>query len=128
MNLKQKKQHIIYLRNTPVGGKRKYKSGSKIVEKSFLKDLSKEDLEEKIKEQAYLGILTKDETLFNPLLDIPMAAHDNFNEYLVYLMSQPEYFYFIIKVLFGMQTFPMQIMMLKEMYTHRFPIVIGARG
>lgn len=108
--------------------KKRYKSGSEIVEKSFLRDLSEEELEKKIREQAYLGILTKDETLFNPLLDIPMCAHNNFDEYLVYLMSQPDYFYFIIKVLFGMDTFPMQIMMLKEMYTHRFPIIIASRG
>lgn len=108
--------------------KKRYKSGSAIVEKSFLRDLSEEELEKKIREQAYLGILTRDETLFNPLLDIPMCAHNNFDEYLVYLMSQPDYFYFIIKVLFGMDTFPMQIMMLKEMYTHRFPIIIASRG
>ena len=111
-----------------MGGKRKYRSGSEVVEKSFLKDLSKEDLETKIREEAYLGLLTNDETLFNPLLDIPMVAHDNFNEYLVYLMSQPDYFYFIIKILFGMETFPMQMVLLKEMFTHRFPIVIASRG
>lgn len=111
-----------------MSAKKKGKIGNDIVTKSFLKDLSKEELDEKIKEQAYLGILTKDDTLFNPLLDIPMCAHDNFSEYLVYLMSRPEYIYFIIKILFGMNTFPMQMMMLKEMYTHRFPIIIGARG
>ena len=105
-----------------------YKSGSKIVENSFLRDLTKEQLEQKIKEEAYLGILTNDSTLANPLLEIPMIAHDNFSEYLVYLMSRPEYFYFIIRTLFGMKTFPMQVMMLKEMYEHRFPIIIGARG
>ena len=111
-----------------MGGKKRYKSGSEIVEKSFLRDLSQEDLEEKVKEQAYLGILTNDDTLFNPLIDIPMVAHNNFSEYLVYLMSQPDYFYFIIKIMFGMETFPMQMVMLKEMFTHRFPIVIASRG
>ena len=105
-----------------------YKSGSKVVENSFLRDLTKEQLEEKIKEEAYLGILTNDSTLANPLLDIPMIAHDNFSEYLVYLMGRPEYFYFMIKVLFGMRTFPMQGLILKELYERRFPILIGARG
>lgn len=105
-----------------------YKSGSKVVENSFLRDLTKEQLEEKIKEEAYLGILANDHTLANPLLDVPMIAHDNFSEYLVYLMSRPEYFYFMIRVLFGMKTFPMQTFILKELYEHRFPILIGARG
>lgn len=105
-----------------------YKSGSKVVENSFLRDLTKEQLEQKIKEEAYLGILANDSTLANPLLDIPMIAHDNFSEYLVYLMGRPEYFYFMIRVLFGMETFPMQAMILKELYEHRFPILLASRG
>lgn len=109
-------------------GKKVYKSSSSIVNNSFLKYLTEAELEEKIKAEAYLGIIANDDTLHNTLNEIPMVGHDNFNEYLVYLMTRPEYFYFIIKILFGMKTFPMQSVMLKELYEHRFPILIAGRG
>lgn len=107
---------------------KKRKTGSDIVDKSFLKDLTSEELDKKLRAESLWGIITNDSTLFNPFLDIPMCAHNNFDEYLVYLMGKPEYFYFIIKVMFGMDTFPMQLLILKELFTHRFPILIGARG
>lgn len=110
------------------GGRKVYKSSSSIVNNSFLKYLTEAELEEKIKAEAYLGLIANDDTLHNVLTEIPMVGHDHFNEYLVYLMSRPEYFYLIIKVLFGMKTFPMQLLILKELYEHRFPILIGARG
>lgn len=104
------------------------KSDNKIINNTFLKNMSMEDIEEKIKNEAYLGILANDETLFNPLTDIPMIARERYDEYLVYLMSKPEYFSFIISTLFNMKSFPLQLLILKEMYEHRFPILIGARG
>ena len=107
---------------------KKRKTGSDIVDKSFLKDLTPEELDKKLRAESLWGIITNDSTLFNPFLDIPMCAHNNFDEYLVYLMGKPEYFYFIIKIMFGMDTFPMQLLILKELFTHRFPILIGARG
>lgn len=104
------------------------KSDNKIINSTFLKNMSMEDIEEKIKNEAYLGILANDETLFNPLTDIPMIARERYDEYLVYLMSKPEYFSFIISTLFNMKSFPLQLLILKEMYEHRFPILIGCRG
>lgn len=94
----------------------------------FLSTLTAYELDQKIKDEAYLGILANENTLANHLMNVPMHAHDKFSEYLCYIMSRPEYFYFIIKVLFGMETFPMQALILKELFEHRFPILIGARG
>jgi len=111
-----------------MGGKRRYKSGNDLIENSFLKNLTQSELEEKMKEECFLGALFNDDSLFNPLTSIPMFAHDQFSEYLVYLMSRPEYFYFIIKVIFGMQSFPAQLLVLREMHNHRFPLLIAARG
>jgi len=100
---------------------------SEQIDKTFLAGLSHEKLNERLKE-AYLGIIVNHDTIANPLMDIPFVAQENFNEYLVYLMSRPEYFYFIIKVLFGMKSFPLQCLILKELYDHRFPILLGSRG
>lgn len=98
-----------------------------IIGDTFLAKLSPQDLDKKISE-AYLGILANDKTLFNPFEKIPAVAGDKFAEYVTYIMSQPEYFYFIIKYIFGMDTFPQQALILKELYTHKFPLLIGARG
>jgi hypothetical protein len=98
-----------------------------IIGDTFLTRLSPNDLDKKINE-AYLGVLTNDKTLFNPFEKIPAAAGDKFAEYVTYVMSQPEYFYFIIKYIFGMDTFPQQALILKELYTHKFPLLIGTRG
>lgn len=94
---------------------------------TFLQRLSPEDLKRKLAE-SYLGVLTNDETLANPFGNLSAAAQDNINQYLVWIMSQPEYFYFLIKVIFQMKTYPLQCLMLKELYAHKFPILLGARG
>lgn len=109
---------------------KKYKnqSSNHLIKNTFLRDLDPSTLEKKLREESYLGILTNDDTLFNPLNNIPMVAHDHFNEYLAYLMTRPEYFSFIVKTMFNMESFPLQILLLKELYEHRFPILIGARG
>ena len=98
-----------------------------IIGDTFLSRLSPQDLHTKINE-AYLGILANDTTLFNPFEKIPSVAGDKFAEYVTYVMSQPEYFYFIIKYMFGMDSFPQQCLILKELYTHKFPLLIGTRG
>lgn len=109
---------------------KKYKnqSDNHLIKNTFLRDLDPSTLERKLREESYLGILTNDDTLFNPLNNIPMVAHDHFNEYLAYLMTRPEYFSFIVKTMFNMESFPLQMLLLKELYEHRFPILIGARG
>lgn len=99
----------------------------KHVSSAFLSKLNPEDLNRKLNE-AWLGVLTNEETLANPLLTIPVIAQDNFSEYLVWLMSQPEYFYFLLKVVLQLDSFPAQCLVLKELYNHRFPILLASRG
>ena len=67
-----------------------------IIGDTFLSNLSQKDFDKKLAE-AYLGILVNDATLFNPLHVVPNVANDKFAEFIIYLMSQPEYFYFILK-------------------------------
>ena len=82
----------------------------------------------KLLSDAWLGIYANNDSLFNPLNNLPPQAADNFTQYLVWLMSQPDYFYFIIKCLFNMDSFPFQCLLLREMFNHRYPLVIASRG
>lgn len=97
------------------------------IKETFLKKLSPEQLDAKLAE-AYLGIISNDETLFNPLEQIPSFAGDKFAEYICYLMSDPDYFYFLMRYILQIDTWPQQALIIKEMYTHRFPMLIGSRG
>lgn len=98
-----------------------------LIKDTFLINLTPDNLEKKLHE-AYLGILVNDESIFNPLKKVSPLMYEKMPEYIVYLMSQPEYFYFIIKYIFQLDSFPQQCLMLKELYTHRFPLLIGSRG
>jgi hypothetical protein len=88
---------------------------------------SKNDVN-KMLADAWLGIYVNDDTLFNPLNNLPPQAAENFTQYLVWLMSQPDYFYFIIKCMFNMDSFPFQCLLLRELFNHKYPLLIGARG
>lgn len=99
----------------------------KEVKSCFINTLSPEDLNKKLSE-AWLGVLVNDHTIFNPLERIPAGAHDKFSEYLVWLMGQPDYFYFLIKIILQMESYPMQCLILKELFNHKFPILLGGRG
>jgi hypothetical protein len=97
------------------------------ITKTFLGKLTPEQLDVKLAE-AYLGIITNDETIFNPLANIPPFINDKFSEYVCHLMSDPDYFYFLMRYILQIDTWPQQALMIKEMYTHRFPMLIGSRG
>lgn len=103
------------------------KSSRKIIDTTFLGSLSPNKLEEKLAE-SYLGILTNDQTLFNPLTNMPSVAKDKFPEYILWLMSQPDYFYFLIKYILNLNTWPMQALIIRELFNYRFPILLGSRG
>jgi hypothetical protein len=77
---------------------------------------------------AYLGIHVDPTTIFNPLRTIP----DQFSEtpylYVQWLMSQPEYFQFIVKEIMNIELHPFQCVILKEMWNRKLPFLIGSRG
>lgn len=83
---------------------------------------------QKIIDDAWLGITTKDTTLFNPLDHIPAELEDTPHTYVLWLMQQPEYFSFICKEIMGIQLLPMQSLILKEMWQRKFPMLIASRG
>lgn len=99
----------------------------KLIDGTFLKNLSPDHLEEKLAE-SYLGILVNDYTIFNPLENLPGIAKDRFPEYILWLMSQPDYFYFLMKYILNLESYPSQALVIRELFKYRFPIFLGARG
>lgn len=77
---------------------------------------------------AWLGIHVKEDTLFNPLAYIPIEYEDNPHMYILWLMQQPEYFYFLCNEIFNIQLLPFQSLILKEMWDRKFPMLIACRG
>ena len=76
-------------------------------------------------EMEHLGLEESDlEGLQNPLKDLgddPALA-------VLRVMRNPDYFYFTCKYLFGIELYPYQCAILKEMWLRKFPMLVGTRG
>lgn len=79
-------------------------------------------------DDAWLGIYTNEETLFNPLNNIPESFRQDPHLYYSYLMSRPEYFSFICKEILNIDIYPFQSVILDEMWNHQFPMLVASRG
>lgn len=90
------------------------------------KNLPNRDIQRLLRD-AWLNIDVRDEELVNPL-DWPVDYNDEPEKYITYLMSRPEYFYFVCKELMGIQLFPTQGLVLEELWTKKFPMLICSRG
>jgi len=95
---------------------------------TFLYNKTSNEIIEKIKGDARWNILADDDSLYNPLFNLPDEGMEDFARYVSYLMSHPDYFYLMIRLLFNMDSYPFQCMIIREMYNHRFPMLIGSRG
>lgn len=83
----------------------------------------------KMLDDAHLGIIFREKSeLFNPLAKFPDAFEDSPELYITWLMSNPEYFYFTCKYLMGVKLHPFQGAILRELWNHKFPMLIGSRG
>jgi len=80
-------------------------------------------------EDAHLGIVFKRGTeIYNPLEKIPDILEEQPELYFTWLMSNPDYFYMACKVLFKIKIHPFQAVILRELWTHKFPMLVGSRG
>lgn len=78
--------------------------------------------------EAWLGLEEVDEsTLFNPLNFIDFAD-DDYPHRLLWMMTRPEYFSFMVKHIFNINLLPSQALFLCEMWNRRFPMLIASRG
>lgn len=82
----------------------------------------------KLLAEAYLNFyLPKgDDNFYNPLMNIPKDIDQDM--YYMYLLADPNYFYFICKEILGITITPFQCVILKELWTHKFPMMIASRG
>lgn len=92
-----------------------------------LKDKSPEEIA-KILGDAWLNIVVDENTLFNPLAEIPEECRDKPQLYFTWLMSQPEYISFICSELLKVQLLPFQCVILQELWKRKFPMLIMTRG
>lgn len=79
-------------------------------------------------EDAWLGIDRYGNELFNPLEDIPTYFHDEPQLYILWLLSNPDYFALFCKYILNIELFPFQCVVLNELWIRKFPILIGSRG
>ena len=64
----------------------------------------------------------------HPLKNISKADMERMDIYLLKIMRNPDYFPFTCKLLFGIDIFPFQHIILKELWKRPFPMIIAGRG
>ena len=79
-------------------------------------------------DDAWLNIEVDERDLFNPMSFFSSGDPDDFETRLAWIMSNPEYFPFIVKEIFNIDLLPVQALMLKEMWIRKFPMLIASRG
>ena len=74
---------------------------------------------------AWLNINVDESDLINPF---NIQTEHEFHIKLTWLLTNPEYFSFICKHIFNIDLLPSQCLMLKEMWTRKFPMLVASRG
>jgi len=97
-----------------------------MLSKKFLKDKSPEDIQ-KILSEAYMNIRVDEDEMFRPL-DWPAEYNSKPEEWITYVMTQPEYFSFFASEILNIDLFPFQCLILRELWNKRFPMLIASRG
>jgi hypothetical protein len=78
-------------------------------------------------DDAWLGLDIDDKDIFNPT-SILKVSDEDYHLRLSYLMMRPEYFSFLCKHILNVQILPSQALMLHEMWSRKFPMLIASRG
>ena len=94
---------------------------------SKLKTKSKAEIQ-KILDDAWLGVNINEATLCNMLDGVPIDLEDKPYLWYTYLLSQPEYFSCLCKEILNINLLPFQCVILKELWTHKFPMLVINRG
>ena len=77
---------------------------------------------------AWLNINVKNSEIINPFEILRTDDPDEFHMKFAWLLMNPEYFCFICRHVLNIDILPMQAMMLKEMWSRKFPMLVGSRG
>lgn len=76
---------------------------------------------------AWLNIKVDENSLPNPL-DWPAVFSDKPEQYITWVMSQPDYFYFVCSQILKVELSPTQCVVIKELWNRKFPMYIATRG
>ena len=79
-------------------------------------------------DDAWLSLNVEEESIYNPLEVIPMAFDEDPHIFLTWVLSNPYYLSAFCKEILNIEIFPTQALMIQEMWTHKFPILLGTRG
>jgi len=77
---------------------------------------------------AWLNINVRDSEIWNPLAEFPDGYEDSPHYWISWLMTRPEYFSFVCKEILNVELWPMQGLILQDLWNHRFPMLIASRG
>lgn len=78
---------------------------------------------------SWLEIDVQDEELFNPMDFIFLDSdQDKIIERLCVIMSNPDYFHFTCKYILNVELLPFQMVILKELWEKKYPMIIASRG
>ena len=83
---------------------------------------------DKLLADAWLNIQLEDSDVEPQFLDIPDEFLDKPELYITWVMSQPDFFSFTCKELLGIHLLPFQGVVLKELWTRKFPMMGCCRG
>lgn len=92
-----------------------------------VKNLSPHEIQELLAD-AWLNIRVNEKQIWNPLLHFPPSYEENPQHYLTWLMMQPDYFSFTCQELLNISIHPIQGLTLKNLWNHKFPMLIASRG
>lgn len=91
------------------------------------KMMRQEDIDRLI-EDAWLGLDIREEEIFNPIKDIPEFFHEEPHLFLTWVMSRPEYISMFCKEIMNITIAPQQALVIMELWTHKFPMLLASRG
>lgn len=78
---------------------------------------------------SWLGIDRPDDSLFNPMEFVFKDSEpEKIIERLCVVMSNPDYFAFTCKYILNVEILPFQMVMLKELWEKKYPMIIASRG
>jgi len=77
---------------------------------------------------AWLGIDVDHDSVMNPLEILRTDDPDEFHKKMTWLLMQPDYFSFLCKHILNIELLPFQCLILKEMWSRKFPMLIATRG
>lgn len=79
-------------------------------------------------DDAWLGIDRTSDEVFNPLENVPENEFENPSAYILWLLSNPEYFSLFCKNVLNITLHPIQIIVLRELWNKKFPMLLGSRA